>query len=170
MVVFIAIRIPALSVSFGGAGHSAYDPNLSNISRNVLYYFAFPFIWDLNELINIVFTTPLGLTVAALLHVALLAAARFALGPGWVLWCLVGYFLFLGPILLLPKLSSHYLYASGISMSVLLATVLVNAWRKRSFVIWVFLLGLTTVLLGHSFNTHPFLSERLVRSGFPAVS
>jgi hypothetical protein len=159
VAAFFVVRLPALLVSFGTSGHPAYSPSLSNVPRNIVYYFAYPFIADLTELINIVFTTPAGLVIAAVLHAGLLVMLWVAFDKRWAIWYVVGYFFFLVPILALPKISSHYLYASGISMSVVLAALFVKAWTGGRYVMFASLFGLTAVLLGHSFKIQSVLYQ-----------
>ncbi|HSB17129.1 MAG TPA: hypothetical protein VLE22_21950, partial [Bryobacteraceae bacterium] len=55
MCVFLAIRMPALAVSLSGNGHPAYRPELANVARNAAYYVSYPFLYNLHELINVVF-------------------------------------------------------------------------------------------------------------------
>ncbi len=130
MCVFLIIRMSALVVSLSGHDHPAYTPDVANVARNAVYYFAYPFLYNLHELINVVFVGPGGLVLALVAHVALVVGIDRCFGRLFAVLYLCGYFLFLLPIIALPNIQDHYLYASGIFMSIALAALIVRGWTK----------------------------------------
>lgn len=126
VIGFLLIRLPAIINTLHGAGGSgdAYKPSLSSFVPNAIDYFQFPFLWHLAELIAIT-AQPMMLRVFASIVHLVVVAALFAKG-GWrvVLVYLASYFIFLLPVLVIPTLGAHYLYASAIPLSVALAYLL----------------------------------------------
>jgi len=123
-LLFLAFRLPALINSFAGSGAGAYRPSLSNALPNTLTYVAYPFLVSLAEAVNRVFLSSAEITLAALLHAALVALLWWTNGWRITVAYIATYLLFLVPVLTLPTPSAHYMYASGVPMAFALGLVI----------------------------------------------
>lgn len=103
-----------------------YGVGLSNIWNNVVAYFAYPFLPTLAEVQNIVFLGALEVIAAGVVHMALIFSIYLRNGVRMTLMYIVGYFVFLAPILILEMQSTQYLYASSLFLSVGVASLFVD--------------------------------------------
>ena len=140
---YLLIRLPALLRSFSGPQKTIYyTPSLSAVPGNLLRYLAYPFFVNVDEVFKIQHHAP-QVTIALLLIQLLLTAVLMRrLGVRFGLVYLGGYLLFLLPVMTLQGSSSHYLYASAIPMSVALAALWANEWKKRH---WLTMSGITLI-------------------------
>lgn len=126
VIGFLWIRLPAIMNTLHGAGGSSttYKPSLSLVVPNAADYFQYPFLWNISELVNIGSRPTWFHVFACVVHLAVIAALYAKSGWRVVLAYLVGYFVFLLPVLTIPGLGAHYLYASAIPLSIALAYLL----------------------------------------------
>jgi hypothetical protein len=161
VAAYLLFRLPALQASLSGRAHATYAPSLGHLPGNLLGYFAFPFMphggdfppispWHAPRIL-------LGLGLHGLLVVVL------AIYGGWrrALLYLLGYGVFLLPVLTLVVPASHYMYGSAPALALATAFLLRATWaraRKPAF---------AAALLGVAVMTVNSLSiqARLYRDG-----
>lgn len=120
-LAYLIYRIPALMVTFHGGGVSTYTPSLSNLPVNALYYFSYPFMYLATDMVSISVQSQKAVWFGLIVHTFLVVALAYAYGV-WRSFLYLGfYFVFLVPVLMLPQPGAHYLYASTIPFSLLLA-------------------------------------------------
>lgn len=157
IVLFMAYRMSALANSFGATQPSPYAASFANLFEGVWIYAAYPFLPRLAEAGSWPAMSAAAMNWSLAAHLLLvgvlwrLFAARFAL------LYLAGYFVFLLPVLLISWKGAHYLYGSGIALSVACAAVIVLPVRPASR--WVLasmalLLGLGAV---HAYRNQMFI-------------
>ncbi|MEO8345958.1 MAG: hypothetical protein ABI607_09705 [Betaproteobacteria bacterium] len=131
VAAYLWYRAPAIAGSLHGHGLPVYTPSLANVPDNVIRYFAFPFLVDVDGMGAMVWVSPARVVGALAIHAILVATLCLRFG-GWVIAAyLGGYFLFLIPVLPLPTVSDHYLYASGLITALALALALEHAFMRR---------------------------------------
>ncbi len=131
ILAYLAIRFPALLVSFDGRAHPAYRPSLGYVLLNALAYFVFPFLPHTGEMRAPLQIEP-RLLLSASLHLALVAGlVRYV---SWLaaICYFVAYFLFLVPVLPLHQPAAHYIYGSALPMAAALGAVSAGAWREEN--------------------------------------
>lgn len=117
IVAYLLFRLPALMASFEGKG-GAYDPGQGDVWGNVRLYFAQPFLLRAVELVAAGFLPKWQWGIALAMHAVLVATLAWRRGILAALLYLAGYFLFLLPVLPVPVVGAHYLYASGVTFSI----------------------------------------------------
>lgn len=122
IIIFLFIRIPAIINSFENPSVKAYSASFSNVIDGVLVYFTYPFIITLSEAGNWVFEEWKTLLLATIFHFLIIILIYLNNGIKYVLGYLFLYFIFLLPVLLIPIKGSHYMYGSGIVLSVIVAS------------------------------------------------
>jgi hypothetical protein len=149
---YLAIRWPAIQSTLSGHGGS-YTLAPGKIPGNVLVYLAQPFHLRAVELKSFPLLPRWEFWLALALHVLLMTGLWRRFGWRVLLAYVGGYFVFLLPVLPLPTLAAHYLYASGIPFAIALGLLLVpqaeagvsKKLRQRSMafvgVVMIFLAG-----------------------------
>lgn len=120
-LAYLLYRMPALMVTLHGGGVSTYTPSLSNLPINLLYYFSYPFMYFATDMVSISVQPQKIVWFGFVIHTFLVLALTYVYGVWRSLLYLAFYFLFLTPVLMLPLPGAHYLYASSIPFSLLLA-------------------------------------------------
>jgi hypothetical protein len=142
VVAYVLFRAPSIANTLGGHATEAYTPALANIPDNTLRFFAYPFRLHLVEMSDASFRSPWQPAAASLIHLLLVGAVYWLFGMAFALSYIAGYFLPLAPILALPNPGPHYLYGSGLAMSLALAAVLVRlACTNRARITWLVAAG-----------------------------
>ncbi|WP_207537129.1 hypothetical protein [Sabulicella rubraurantiaca] len=160
IVAYLAVRIPAIVATLEGRAVATYSPSTRYLGRNLLGYWAFPFLPHMTD-----FPRQSRLGLPAYVGAALLHAGLAALVGYWSQWrvaflYIAAYFLCLMPVLTLAEPGSHYLYASGIPFALALAFAIAEAWRRAR---WMLLpLGVSAGLM---LMTNAFIQLRLYRDG-----
>ncbi|MCZ8319169.1 MAG: hypothetical protein O9303_10185 [Silanimonas sp.] len=126
IVAYLLLRWPAILATLGGAG-GPYSPSMSFLFTNVLTYAAQPFLIGATDLQGARFLPDMAWGFALAAHLALVIA--LAVRHGWAtsLAYVAGYLLFLFPVVALPFVAAHYLYAAGPVMAFALASL----WPAR---------------------------------------
>jgi hypothetical protein len=140
VAAYLAYRAPAIAASLHAEGEPTYRPSVGNIGLNALRYFAFPFDVRARDLNGRVTSVSWQLVTALAAHAALAAAVLHRFGRTALGLYVVAYFVMLVPVLVLPYPGAHYLYASGVPMSIALASLLDDARvaaRRATFVLLV---------------------------------
>ena len=149
ILAYLLIRLPALMVTLGGGGHSAYSPSLGFVLDNVIAYFAFPLLIQGSEM-----RAPIGFGAGAILALALHLALVAWLGWRFSLWIaaayLAAYLMPLLPVLPLPQPAAHYIHGSAVPLALALAALAAAAWERRSAVALAAVGGAAAVLLLHN--------------------
>jgi hypothetical protein len=145
VLVYLAIRFPALQASFGGKA-GAYDPTKGDFGTNAYLYFAQPFLINAVELVSAVFIPKWIWFCAAALHGMMVFGLMLRRGIGAGLLYLAGYFVFLLPVMPVSIVGAHYLYGSGVAFSIGMALLLPPPASSKAWMDKV-LVGLFSVLM-----------------------
>lgn len=158
-LAYLIYRIPALMVTLHGGGVSTYTPSISNLPVNALYYFSYPFMYQATDMVSISVLPQNPVWFGFFIHAALMGVLIYCYGVLRGLLYLGFYFIFLVPVLMLPQPGAHYLYASTIPFSLLLA----GLWCKTSpentrnnVIAKVFLVGIILFVLIRFFQIEKF--------------
>lgn len=127
-LAYLLYRMPALMATIHGAGVSTYTPSVSNLPINLLYYFSYPFMYFATDMVSISVHSQKIVWFGFVVHACLVAVLAYVYGVWRGLMYLAFYFVFLLPVLMLPLPGAHYLYASTIPFSLLLA----GLWCKAA--------------------------------------
>lgn len=130
IVVYLLFRMPALIASFSGHA-GAYDPGRGDLLGNVRLYFAQPFMIDAVELISAGNLPQWQWMMALGMHAAMVVVLAWRRGVLAALLYLAAYFLFLLPVMPVPIVGAHYLYASGVAFSIGLVAAFFPDCRSR---------------------------------------
>lgn len=118
ILIFLWVRFPAIVNTFSGsAGPAAYGASVSNVFPNMLVYFSFPLIFNMVDLQEWRSFSPFIQYISAILHLFVLVLLGLKLGFKYSLYYMVGFFIFLMPVLLIANQGSHYLYGSSLTLS-----------------------------------------------------
>jgi hypothetical protein len=159
VVAYLLFRAPSIANTLGGHATEAYTPALANVPANALRFFAYPFRLHLVEMSDGTFRSPWQPAAASLIQLLLVGAVYWLFGIAFALSYLAGYFLPLAPILALPNPGAHYLYGSGLAMSLAMAAVLVRlASTKRARIAWLVVAGAAGLYL-HNLAIQALLYE-----------
>ncbi|GGY78434.1 hypothetical protein GCM10011613_23860 [Cellvibrio zantedeschiae] len=120
-LAYLIYRIPALMVTLHGGGVSTYTPSISNLPVNALYYFSYPFMYNATDMVSISVLSQKPVWFGFFVHAALVGILIYCYGLLRGVLYIGFYFIFLLPVLMLPQPGAHYLYASTIPFSLLLA-------------------------------------------------
>ena len=133
VLVYLGYRLLAIKASLATDASSPYSIGLHNVLQNMFVYFAFPFVPKLGELQTWVNVPDTILAASLLLHVFVIAALARLTSLRLAGLYVYGYFLFLLPVLLIPNMSSHYLFGSALVLAVALAYIVCNggSWLYR---------------------------------------
>ena len=121
VVVYLLFRAPAIATSLAGRADPAYTPDLANVPGNAWHLFAYPFRVKLVEISATIYRSPWQPLAAGGVHLLLVWAVYRLFGATLVLAYVVGYFLFLLPVLPLPNPGTQCLYGAALAMSLALA-------------------------------------------------
>ena len=156
LLVYLVIRFPAIIQTLFGKAHASYTPNILNAPKNVLHYFAYPFLLNTADL-NSGALDPLGLSVGVALHSLLLYMLVRRFGRAFFLLYLASYFVFLTPVISLPVMGSHYLNGSAFSMAVAMAALLIAEWKDRRIMHLSLVSSLTLLTFVHAAYSQGFI-------------
>ena len=156
ILLFMLYRLPALIASFGNPDVGAYKASITNVPEGVLIYLAYPFLIFTAEAGNWVFVTKVYMAAAIGLHILLCVAVARIYGFKVVFIYVLGYFLFLAPILLIPIKASHYLYGSSLVLSLGVGVLISQKWRDFPVPKLIGLMSFI-VLLAHSIVNQDFV-------------
>jgi len=156
IIVFLVIRIPAIINSFDNPAVKAYSASFSNLFDGLLVYFTYPFLATLSEAGNWVFVEWKSFIIAATLHLLILILIYLNNSVKYVFVYLFAYFIFLAPVLLIPIKGSHYMYGSGLILSIALASLIFqkNNLSKLNKIVAIPLLIL---LIIHSYSIQNYV-------------
>ena len=131
VLAYLLFRLPALQASFAGGAPAAYAPSLGHVWRNMLGYFAFPFMPHGGDFPPVSPWYAPRILLGVGLH-ALLVAGVVAYGSARrALVYLLAYAAFLVPVLPLARPWGHYLHGAAPAMALATGFVLAAAWRAR---------------------------------------
>lgn len=152
IVAYLLFRMPALIASFSGHA-GAYDPGRGDLLGNIRLYFAQPFLIDAVELISAGSLPKWQWVMALVMHAVLVVVLAVRRGVLAALLYLAAYYLFLLPVLPVPIVGAHYLYASGVAFSVGLVAAFYPDARSRlgRGVAVVLLVGYLAVACYHAY-------------------
>lgn len=160
-LAMLAYRSAPLLHSLAGKD-AAYSVDFSAIPVNLLVYVAYPFLPDLYESYTwsyLVSQSQLSAAFAAHILLTIILWRKFSLRAA--LAYDAAYLLFLLPVITLSFTASHYLYASGIPLSLAMAGILaaddnskLTGFIPRAFVL--VLLGVATV---HGFRVQNYIYD-----------
>ncbi|MDO9148514.1 MAG: hypothetical protein Q7U52_12810 [Hydrogenophaga sp.] len=155
VITFILLRLPAIIASFGQPKISAYKASLDNAPEGVLVYIAYPFLPTLTEANNWIFQSSGAVIFAVFLHALLLITLLRVFGyKAAVAYCIF-YLMFLLPVLMIPIKAAHYMYASGLALSLAVAAVLLQT--SNLFIYRVITIVGIFVLLAHTMALQVFV-------------
>jgi hypothetical protein len=141
----------------GASGEGGYRfGDGSQVLRNVLAYFGFPFAPGIGE---IQLLPPWNGRQALRLmapHLVLIGLILWRAGPRWALIYLIAFYATLLPVLPISKYETQYTYAGSIALAIALALV----WERRWFVA-VPVAVLTLVLVAHGLT----IQQQMYRTG-----
>lgn len=160
-IAMLAYRSAPLLNSIAGK-ESAYSVDFSSIPGNLLVYVAYPFLPDLNESYTwtyLVSQTELFMAFAAHIVLTIMLWRKFSLKVA--LAYDAAYLLFLLPVITLSFTASHYLYASGIPLSLAIAALLVveGNGKVNGLIPKGFVLALFSVALIHNFKVQNYIYD-----------
>ena len=151
VIAFLWIRMPALQASFSAGASGPYAPSSGNLLRNSLAYFAQPFLVGSSDLFSAAaFIPKWRWAIAVAIHLALWVTLFVRHGWKSATFYLFGYFVFLVPVLSIPILAAHYLYASAVVFSIGLVFSLLPPSKILSFKHVSALVAVTGILLLHT--------------------
>ncbi|WP_176256729.1 glycosyltransferase family 39 protein [Derxia lacustris] len=133
---YLALRFPALAGGARGGGGYGIDPSPANLATNATTYLLFPLTPRVVESQTLWLSRTPVLLLAAVLHGGLFVL--LLLRHRWrALLYPLGYLAPLGPVLLISKNESQYLYASAVAFALLLVLVWRGwrAWPARALVV-----------------------------------
>jgi len=148
ILLFIALRSPAIINSLKGAGVSGYAVSSDYIFRNTLIYFTYPFIFNLNESVNFVFVKNYIIIISLSIHILLIYLLFRFYSIKIALLYIFLYFIFLLPIIPINQSGAHYLYGSAIPLSFCISAILIKSINNIK--ILTFFFAVTLILLSHS--------------------
>jgi hypothetical protein len=160
VILLILYRFEALVGSFAGnAAAPTYSAGLANIPMGLCTYFVYPFVpffteahtWSLHSAASI------GIAVAC--HLGLLSFLWRIFSFRVLVAYLIGYTLFLLPVLFLPFPCSHYLYGSGIAFSLALGALLIFNPERSGIFSTIFSIALLLLSLFHALYNHYYLYQ-----------
>jgi hypothetical protein len=125
---YLWFRWPALEASLA-LPSGTYSPSIANAPHNFAAYAAYPFMPGALEMVSMSLLPTWQWALALGLHLLLVAAVALVLGARSAILYLAGYVVFLIPVMTVPSIGAHYLYAAGIPLAVVLAMLLVPARR-----------------------------------------
>ena len=151
VVTFILLRLPAIIASFSSPKVTAYSASFGNIPEGLLVYAAYPFLATLTEAQNWIFQSSSAMGFAIFIHALLLIVLYMAIGSKAAITYCIFYILFLIPVLMIPIKAAHYLYGSGLALSLAVAAIILqisNFYAYRSIAIFsLFILVAHTMAL-----------------------
>jgi hypothetical protein len=136
-----ATRIVGMSVS-GEGGYRFGDG--SQVVRNVLAYFGFPFAPGILDIQVFPFWDARLVARLILPHLVLVGLILWRAGPKWALIYLIAFYATLLPVLPISKYETQYTYAGSIALAIALALL----WERQWFVAAPVAL-LTLMLVAH---------------------
>lgn len=150
VLLFLLYRAPALINTFSGQVATAYPPSLENVPENIVTYFIYPFLSFLTEPHLWSISSKLSIWAAVFAHLSLLVILGYAFSYRVVLAYLLGYVIFLIPVLLIPTKGAHYLYGSGLVLSLAIGALLTLNWKRGRKILIAIPIGLLIVSVLHA--------------------
>lgn len=155
IILYLLFRISAIESSFAGGAADPYAASVLNFGRNIFIYWIYPFHPYITEAINWVIQATWSVVLSFFIHTLLVLILWLCYGFRYAAVYVSSYFLFLTPVLFLHKQGSHYMYASGLPLSIALALLVVN----KSKLIKLFSLLGAIFLIWHAFVFQKFIYE-----------
>ncbi|HUO13183.1 MAG TPA: glycosyltransferase family 39 protein, partial [Caulobacteraceae bacterium] len=143
--LYAVVRGPALlAIGADGAGGYKFG-GLIGAASNAFAYFCWPFAVSQAEISDLLQRNPTIIAFAAVLHAVLILTLALRFGSARALAYLALYFTPLLPVLVISKYETQYTYASGVAISIAMASLF------RSRTPWVIGAALLSgLLLWHS--------------------
>jgi hypothetical protein len=144
IVIYLALsatRILQMG-ALGGGGYRFGDG--SQVLKNILAYFGFPFAPSIAEIQAFPFWDARAAARLILPHLVLIALILWRAGPRWALIYIIAFYATLLPVLPISKYETQYTYAGSIALAIALALL----WERRWFVAVPVAL-LTLILIAH---------------------
>jgi hypothetical protein len=156
IVVYLALRATQIfrMGASGGGGYRFGDG--SQIFKDLLAYFGFPFAPGIVEIQAFPFWDARLVPRLILPHLVLIGLILWRAGPRWALIYLIAFYATLLPVLPISKYETQYTYAGSIALAVALALV----WEPRWFVAVPVAL-LTLILIAHGLT----IQQQMYRTG-----
>jgi hypothetical protein len=156
IVVYLSLRATQiLRISVSGEGGYRFGDG-SQVFRNVLAYFGFPFAPGIVEIQAFPFWDARLVPRLILPHLVLVGLILWRGGPRWALIYLIAFYATLLPVLPISKYETQYTYAGSLALAIALALV----WERQWFVAVPIAL-LTLILVAHGL----MIQQRLYRLG-----
>jgi hypothetical protein len=123
VIAYLALRWPAIVASLAGAGGS-YAPSADRVLDGVVLYFVQPFLLQAVDLNSARLLPAWQWALAIAAHLALLLLLVRQCGVRRAVLYVLGYFVFLLPVLPIPLRGAHYLYGSNVAFALAFAAIL----------------------------------------------
>lgn len=160
VALFLLYRLPAILNSFGHRGSDGpYSPSFMHVLDGLQVYWAYPFLYQLTEMVNWVFLSQMELNLAALAHVVLLLLVFYAFGWRVAVAYVGAYFVSLAPVLMISIKGAHYMYGAAVVLSTALAALLMLRWRRPRYGLTIVPVVLAVTLLVHTWSSQRFIFE-----------
>lgn len=155
IILYLLFRISAIESSFVGGTADPYAASVLNFGRNIFIYWIYPFHPYITEAHNWVLQATWSVVLSFVFHTLLVLILGFCHGFRYAAVYVASYFLFLTPVLFLHNQGSHYMYASGVPLSIALALLIVN----KSKLIKLFSILGAIILIWHAFVFQKLIYE-----------
>lgn len=127
---FLLYWAPALISSLSVKVEGSYAPSTVSALENILIYTTYPFLTSLSDANNWGLQTLASRWLAGAAHLTILMLLWHAFSYRAALAYLIGYVLFLAPVLPISSQGAHYLYGSGIALSFAFAALMTLEWKR----------------------------------------
>jgi len=170
ILIYLFLRIiPLLNslLSYQEKGSSTYSISLMQMPINALIYFLYPFFIPLTETINYVFYPLYFFIISGMLHLIIIILIYAKWGFRTVFLYITYYFIFLVPVLFIKNSNSHYLYGSGLILSIAMAFLLIEFkyWMLRYIILILFvILSVHTIVVQKSIYNIGLCQAKLLYS------
>jgi hypothetical protein len=149
IICILVYRFDSIINSLEHTNSGAYAPSLTNILKNILVYFGFPFSIPTAEPLMF-FSSTLWVLLSCLIHLLFLFCIFRSLRFKGLFVYIFGYFIFLFPVISLPGTGGHYLYGSSIFLSIFFAIIFLkenNFFYKTLNKVFLVILFLHMILI-----------------------
>ncbi len=169
VLLLVLYRLPYLIEGFKGNINSAYAPSFLNAPIALFGYFLFPFLPFVEEASFSLFQPMFYTALAVACNLILLYLIVRAFSVRTLLAYLIGYSLFLIPVLTLPitHMFAHYLYGSGVAFSIALAALLLAAQDRLHLLLPALLIAIAslhTLVIQRYFYRHGLCMHTMLTS------
>jgi len=137
-ILYLSIRFPAILATLNGASNPAYSPENSNLIRNLILYWAFPYTPNALEMHSMSLLPKAYILLGFLIHLGILVSTWVSFGLKKSLLYVALYFIFLLPVLSITNVGGHYLYAASPIASIVIASLWQHSYRSKKILPFIF--------------------------------